>query len=90
MPDYTITLTDSERKAMEYIAVDVDYWITNAATNRARIATDEIVSLNTAHCNANGIAIGVGVTAQVEQAYNLGIVTTAAARNAASMPETLE
>ena len=48
-----------------------------------RIAVDEIVSLNTAHCNANGIAIGVGVTAQVEQAYNLGIVTTAAARNAA-------
>ena len=30
------------------------------------------------------IAIGVGVTAQVEQAYNLGIVTTAAARNAAA------
>ena len=90
MPDYTITLTDSERKAMEYIAVDVDYWITNAATNRARIAIDEIVSLNTAHCNANGIAIAVGVTAQVEQAYNLGIVTTAAARNAALMSGTLE
>ena len=47
---------------------------------------DEIVSINVAHCNANGIAIGVGITAQVEQAYNLGIVTTAAARNAASPP----
>ena len=68
MPDYTITLTDTEQKAMEYCAADVDDWITNAATNRARIATEEIVSLNTAHCNANGIAIGVGVTAQVEQA----------------------
>tara|TARA_B100000902_G_scaffold56773_1_gene63623 strand:+ start:1552 stop:1824 length:273 start_codon:yes stop_codon:yes gene_type:complete len=90
MPDYTITLTDTEQKAMEYCAADVDEWITNAATNRARIAIDEIVSLNTAHCNANGIAIGVGVTAQVEQAYNLGIVTTAAAHNASSMSETLE
>ena len=87
MPDYTITLTDTEQKAMEYCAADVDDWITNAATNRARIATEEIVSLNTAHCNANGIAIGVGVTAQVEQAYNLGIVTTAAARNAATEAE---
>ena len=26
--DYTITLTDTERKAMEYIAADVDDWIT--------------------------------------------------------------
>ena len=84
MPDYTITLTDSERKAMEYIAVDVDYWITNAATNRARIAIDEIVALNTAHCNANGIAIGVGITAQIEQAYELGIVQSAATRNTAA------
>ena len=90
MPDYTITLTDTERKAMEYCAADVDEWITNAATNRARIATEEIIALNTAHCNANGIAIGVGVTAQVEQAYNLGIVTTAAARNAAAAEEASE
>ena len=29
--DYTITLTDTEKKSMEYIAVDVDEWITNAA-----------------------------------------------------------
>ena len=32
----------------------------------------------------------VGVTAQVEQAYNLGIVTTAAARNAAALEEASE
>ena len=41
--------------------------------------------LNMEHCNANGITIGVGVTAQVEQAYTLGIVTTAEARNARGM-----
>ena len=84
MPDITITLTDTENKAMEWCVADVDDWITNAATNRARIATEEIVSLNMAYCNANDIAIGVGVTAQVEQAYNLGIVTTAAARAVAA------
>ena len=84
MPDYTITLTDAEQKAMEYCAADVDYWITNAATNRARIAIEEIIALNTAHCNANNIAIAVGVEAQVEQAYALGIVQTAVARNAAA------
>ena len=84
MPDYTITLTDTERKAMEYCATDVDDWITNAATNRARIATDEIVAL-VAHCNENSIALAVGKDEQVTQAYDLGVVQTAAARNAAEV-----
>ena len=79
--DYTITLTDTEKKSMEFIAVDVDDWITNAATNRARIAKEEIISLNTAHCNKNSIAIAVGEDAQVTQAYTLGVVKSAADRN---------
>ena len=82
--DYTITLTEVEKKAMEYVAASPQDWIDNAAHNRARKGIEEIVSLNTAYCNANDIAIGVGVTAQVEQAYNLGIVTTAAARAVAA------
>jgi len=73
--DYTITLTDTERKAMEYIAKDVDEWITNAATNRARIAIDEIVAKLVEHCNANDIALAVGRDAQVTQAYTLGVVS---------------
>jgi len=80
--DYTITVTDLEKKALEYIAADVDEWITNAAQNRARIAKEEIISLNTAHCNANNIAIAIGEAAQVDQAYSLGIIKTAAAANA--------
>jgi hypothetical protein len=76
--DYTITLTDTEKKSIEYVAADVDEWITNAATNRARIAKQEILALNTAHCNANSIAIAVGADAQVTQAYTLGVVKTAA------------
>ena len=76
--NYTITLTDTEKKSMEYIAVDVDAWITNAAKERARIAKEQIISLNTAHCNANSIAIAVGEDAQVTQAYTLGLIKTAA------------
>ena len=72
--DYTITLTDTEKKSMEFIAVDVKEWITNAAINRARKAKLEILGLNTAHCNENGIAIAVGEDAQVAQAYELGVV----------------
>ena len=59
--DYTITLTATEKKAMETITADVDDWITNAATNRARIAKEEI------------IAMATGEEAQVTQAYSLGV-----------------
>ena len=80
--DYTITLTDTEKKSMDYITTDIDDWITNSAQNRARIAKDEIISLNTKHCNANDIAIAVGEDAQVTQAYDLGVVKTQAERDA--------
>ena len=80
MADYTVTLTDTEQTAMEYIATDVDYWITNAATNRARIAIEEIIKLNTAYCNDNSIAIAVGRDAQVAQALQLGVIDKAADR----------
>tara|TARA_B100000287_G_scaffold344432_1_gene331617 strand:+ start:1358 stop:1618 length:261 start_codon:yes stop_codon:yes gene_type:complete len=80
--NYTITLTDTEKKSMDYITTDIDDWITNAAKNRARMAKDEIISLNTKHCNANDIAIAVGEDAQVTQAYDLGVVKTQAERDA--------
>ena len=83
--DYTITLTDTEKKAMEHICADVDEWITNAATNRARIAIDEIVAKLVEHCNANDIALAVGRDAQVTQAYDLGVVS--AATDVVDLPE---
>jgi hypothetical protein len=79
--DYIVTLTDTEKTAMEYIAADVDEWITNAATNRARIAIEEIIQLNTAHCNTNSIAIAVGRDAQVAQALELGVIDKASDRS---------
>jgi len=79
--DYTVTLTDTEKKSLEYIAVDNSEWITNAAKARANVAKEEIIALNTAHCNKNSIAIAVGEDAQVTQAYTLGVVKTAVDRN---------
>ena len=77
--DYTITVTDTQKKSLEYISPDVDEWITNAATNRARKAKDEIIDKLVKHCNANSIAIATGEAAQVDQAYSLGVVTKAVA-----------
>ena len=84
--NYTVTLTETQRKAMEYIADDVDEWITNAATNRARIAIEEIIKLNTAHCNANSIAIAVGADAQVTQALELGVIDKVSDRSNLETP----
>ena len=81
--DYTITLTETQQKAMEYSTSDVTDWITNSATVRADIAINEIIALLVEHCNSNDIALEVG---QVAQAYSLGIIVAANAETP-SLPE---
>ena len=75
--DFTIILSDTEVKAMEYAAYDPKTWIQNAATARATRASREIIEKNTEHCNANSISIAVGQDAQITQAYELAAVKTA-------------
>ena len=77
MADYTITLTDTEVKSLKTVMVDIDEWVTNAATNRARIAKKDIIAKLVEHCNANDIEIATGEDAQVTQAYDLNIVEEA-------------
>lgn len=73
---YTVTVTDSEDIALQTVCADVSEWINGVASHNAKVAIENIVDKNTKHCNANGIAIAVGITAQVDQAINLGITTT--------------
>ena len=75
--DYTITLTTTEQKSLEYITPDVDDYITNFSKERARLAKIEILSLLVAHCNANSVALAVGEDAQILEAYELGVVSAA-------------
>ena len=80
MANYTITLSDDiEVKAMECITSDIQGWIDNAATNRARVSKVEIIEKLVMHCNVNEIALAVGEAAQVTQALSLGVVETSAA-----------
>ena len=88
--DITITLTDTEHKALQYAAMSVQDWADNALKNRARIAKDEIIALLVKHCNDNAVQIATGEDAQVAQAFELGVVKTALARQAeaeANLPE---
>jgi len=78
---YTVTVTDTEDIALQTVCADVTEWINHVASHNAKVAIDDIVDKNTKHCNTNGIAIGVGITAQVDQALNLGITTTSQVSN---------
>ena len=90
MTSLTIELTATEVSAMEYCASSPQEWADNAITNRARIAIDEICGLLMTHCNENEIAMAVGKVAQVAQAYELGVVKSAADRNAESIASAAE
>ena len=60
MADYTITLSDLQKKSMDLVTTDIKDWITNAAHNRARQAKDEIIQKNFNHSNTNSITIATG------------------------------
>ena len=77
---YTVGITTGEYKALEYVMVDQNDWITNAIKNRARIASDEIINLYTQFKINKGEAItAVGTTAVIEAAYAEGVVGIATA-----------
>jgi len=80
MANITVELTATQTKCLEYVANSVQDWADNALHNRARIAQDEIIAKLVEHCNANDVAIATGVDAQITQAYDLGVVDTAAER----------
>ena len=72
---YTVGITTGEYKALQYVMIDQKDWITNALTNRARIATDEIVNLYSQFKINKGEAItAVGTTAIIEAAYAEGVI----------------
>ena len=72
---YTVGITTGEFKALQYVMVDQKDWITNALTNRARIATEDIVNKYTNYKINKGEAItAIGTTAIIEAGYSEGVI----------------
>ena len=72
---YTVGITTGEYKALQHVMIDQNDWIKNALTNRARIASDEIINLYTQFKINKGEAItAVGTTAVIEAAYAEGVI----------------
>lgn len=80
--DITVTLTDTEYKALQYIATNVQDWADNALKNRARIATDKIVSIYTERALDEGVSIPATRDLIVADAFTRGWVKTQAQRDA--------
>ena len=82
MAEIKVTVTDTQMKCLEYIALSVQDWCDNAIHVRAKVGQDEIISKLVEHCNAKGIAIETGVDKQIAQAFDLKVVMTAAEQQA--------
>ena len=89
MTTYTIEYTETENKAMEYAAADVNDWIQNAAHERARIAIDEIVALAVQKFLEAGQSIPGSKDEIVAAAFANGWVKTAQQRNEEAINNTL-
>ena len=77
---YTVGITTGEYKALQHVMIDQKDWITNAITNRARIASEEIINKYTQFKINKGEAItAVGTTAVIEAAYAEGVINIATA-----------
>ena len=75
--NYTITLTETEKLAMEYVAYDPQDWVENAMKERARIAIDEIVKLAVEKFLASNQTIPGSKEGIVAAAYSNGWIQTA-------------
>ena len=85
MTTYTITLTDAEVKAMEYVAFSVQDWADNALQNRARIAMDEIYDTEVARMTADPTI--TSIPADKEAVVLAADIKSAAVRQAESEAE---
>jgi hypothetical protein len=74
--DYTVTLTETEKLAMEYIAYEPQEWVENVVKERARIAIDEIVKIAVEKFLEINESIPGSKDEIVSQAYSRGWVNT--------------
>tara|TARA_R100000329_G_scaffold111766_1_gene91790 strand:+ start:326 stop:595 length:270 start_codon:yes stop_codon:yes gene_type:complete len=79
--EYTITLTDTEDKALSYASLSQQDWIDNAVHNRCRIAIDEIVNIYTKRALDEGVQIPATRELIVADAFTKGWVKTAKQNN---------
>ena len=85
MPDYTVTLTDAEDKALSVVAVSQQEWIDNAVKNRCRISKDEIVAAEIKRIRESGGTVS-GTDDEIVMAATVETAAERAARLESEQP----
>ena len=75
--NYTTTLTNSEKKAMEYVAFSVQDWIDNAVRVRCSISIEEIVAAEV----QRKLAAGESITGSKDDIVMAATIESAEDRN---------
>jgi hypothetical protein len=79
MANYTVTLTNAENLALSQVAASPQAWIDNVVKERARVAINDIVTLAVAKYLDANISIPATREEIVQDAFDRGWVTAAAA-----------
>jgi hypothetical protein len=82
MPNYTITLSSAEDKALSYVAYSQQEWVDNAVHERCRIAIEDIVKICVEKCLETNTQIPGSKDSMVELAFEQGWIKSAAQRTA--------
>ena len=81
MKTLTISISNTQYQALEYVATSVHEWADNAVTARALSAINEIVQLYTTKALDEGVSIPATRELIVQDAYDRGWIKTAASVN---------
>ena len=74
---YTITIDDYKNKALEAEFLDPQGHFDNFVNHRYKLIYDMMLPDLIKHCNDNSISLAVGESAQIDQAYEVGILSKA-------------
>jgi hypothetical protein len=81
--NFTVTLSDAELKALEFVALTADGWIQNAIHERCRIAMEEMVSQEV----AAKLAAGQPIAGSKEEIVMSSTLPSAAERHEAALAQ---
>ena len=77
MANITLTIEAHKLKALESEFPDVTAFFQNFVEHRYILREKDILDKLITHCNENGIALATGVSAQIDQAYELNLISEA-------------
>lgn len=77
MANITLTIEAHKLKALESEFPDVTAFFQNFVEHRYMLREKDILDKLIEHCNENDVTIATGISAQIDQAYELNLISEA-------------